>query len=104
MSVTALIVAAGRGARAAGAKPMMPKQYLPVGGVPMLTRAIAAFVGHSKVDDVIVVIHSEDSRLYEAASQIFSSRLRPSISGGGGRQESVRSGIEAVAARTQRQV
>jgi len=77
---------------------MMPKQYLPVGGVPMLTRAIAAFVGHFKVDDVIVVIHPEDSRLYEAASQIFSSRLRPPISGGARRQDSVRSGLEALAA------
>jgi 2-C-methyl-D-erythritol 4-phosphate cytidylyltransferase len=44
---------------------MIPKQYLPVGGVPMLTRAIAAFAGHPKVDDVIVVIHPEDSGLYE---------------------------------------
>ena len=97
MSVTALIVAAGRGFRASGPKPLIPKQYLPVGGVPMLTRAIAAFAGHPKVDDVIVVIHPEDSGLYEAASQSFSSRLRPPISGGAQRQDSVRSGLEALA-------
>jgi 2-C-methyl-D-erythritol 4-phosphate cytidylyltransferase/2-C-methyl-D-erythritol 2,4-cyclodiphosphate synthase len=98
MSVTALIVAAGRGVRAAGPKPMIPKQYLPVGGVPMLTRAIAAFAGHPKVDDVIVVIHPEDSGLYEAASDIFSSRLRSPVAGGAERQDSVRAGLEALAA------
>ena len=69
MTVTALIVAAGRGVRAAGPKPMIPKQYLPLGGVPMLTRAIAAFAGHPSVDDVIVVIQPADCGLYEAASQ-----------------------------------
>jgi 2-C-methyl-D-erythritol 4-phosphate cytidylyltransferase/2-C-methyl-D-erythritol 2,4-cyclodiphosphate synthase len=61
---------------------MIPKQYLPVGGVPMLTRAIAAFAGHPEVGDVIVVIHPEDAGLYEAASHPFSSRLRPPAPGG----------------------
>ena len=98
MSVTALIVAAGRGVRAAGFKFMIPKQYRPVGGVPMLTRAIAAFAGHPSVDDVIVVIQPEDSGLYQAASQSFSSRLRPPVAGGAKRQDSVRSGLEALAA------
>ena len=98
MSVTALIVAAGRGVRAAGRKSMIPKQYRPVGGVPMLTRAIAAFAGHPSVDDVIVVIQPEDSGLYQGASQSFSSRLRPPVAGGAERQDSVRSGLEALAA------
>src|SRR5688500_2911737 len=98
MSVTALIVAAGRGIRAAASKPMIPKQYLPLGGVPMLTRAIAAFAAHPSVDDVIVVIQPEDGGLYEAAAQTFSSRLRPPVAGGAERQDSVRSGLEALAA------
>jgi 2-C-methyl-D-erythritol 4-phosphate cytidylyltransferase/2-C-methyl-D-erythritol 2,4-cyclodiphosphate synthase len=98
MSVIALIVAAGRGIRAAGSKPMIPKQYLPLGGVPMLTRAIAAFAAHPSVDDVIVVIQPEDSGLYEAAAQSFSSRLRPPVAGGAERQDSVHSGLEALAA------
>ena len=98
MSVTALIVAGGRGVRAAGSKIMIPKQYLPVGGVPIVTRAIAAFADHPAVDDVIVVIHPEDAGLYEAAAQTFSSRLRPPVSGGAERQDSVRSGLEALAA------
>ncbi|MCJ7528030.1 MAG: 2-C-methyl-D-erythritol 4-phosphate cytidylyltransferase, partial [Methyloceanibacter sp.] len=40
MSVAALIVAAGRGARAAG-EAGRPKQYCAIGGVPMLARTIA---------------------------------------------------------------
>ena len=80
VSVAALIVAAGRGARAAGPKRLIPKQYLPIGGVPMLTRSIAAFAGHPKVDDVLVVIHPDDCRLYEAASQSLSSRVAASRS------------------------
>ena len=98
MSVNALIVAAGRGVRASWPKSRMPKQYLPVGGVPMLTRAIAAFAGHPDVDDVIVAIHPDDVGLYEAASQGFSSRLRPPVAGGAERQDSVRSGLEALGA------
>src|SRR6185437_13368893 len=97
MSVSALIVAAGRGVRATVPKSLIPKQYLPLGGVPILTRAIAAFAAHPSVDDVIVAIHPEDIGLYEAASHSFSSRLRPPVAGGAERQDSVRSGLEALA-------
>jgi 2-C-methyl-D-erythritol 4-phosphate cytidylyltransferase/2-C-methyl-D-erythritol 2,4-cyclodiphosphate synthase len=77
---------------------MIPKQYLPLGGVPMLTRAIGPFAAHPQVDDVVVVIHPEDVGLYDAVSQPFSSRLRPPVTGGALRQDSVRSGLEALAA------
>lgn len=97
MSITALIVAAGRGVRAAGSNSLIPKQYLPLGGVPMLTRAIAAFARHPHVDDVIVVIHPDDCGLYRAAAQPFISRLRAPVPGGEERQDSVRSGLEALA-------
>jgi 2-C-methyl-D-erythritol 4-phosphate cytidylyltransferase / 2-C-methyl-D-erythritol 2,4-cyclodiphosphate synthase len=98
MTVTALIVAAGRGVRAAGTKAMIPKQYLPIGGMPMLTRTIGAFAGHPSLDDVIVVIHPDDIGLYEAAATHFAARLRPPAPGGPHRQDSVRAGLEALAA------
>lgn len=98
MSVSALIVAAGRGVRAAGNKPLIPKQYSPIGGVPMLTRAISAFARHPGVDDVLVVIHPDDARLYEIAAEHSASRLRPPVPGGAHRQHSVRAGLEALAA------
>ena len=64
----------------------------------MLTRAIGAFAGHPRVEDVIVVIHPDDAALYEAACRPFSSRLRSAVAGGAERQDSVRSGLEALAA------
>ena len=96
MSVAALIVAAGRGARAAGGD-APPKQYCPIGGVPMIARTIAAFAAHPRVDDILVVIHPDDETLYQAASQPFSGRLRKPIAGGARRQDSVRAGLEALA-------
>ena len=93
MSVAALIVAAGRGSRAAGAGG--PKQYWPIGGAPMLTRAIAAFASHPRIDDILVVIHPDDEALYRAASVPHAARLRDPVAGGARRQNSVRAGLEA---------
>ena len=73
MSVAALIVAAGRGARAAG-EDGRPKQYCPVGGVPMIARTIAAFAAHPSVDDILVVIHPDDETLYRSASHPYAGR------------------------------
>jgi 2-C-methyl-D-erythritol 4-phosphate cytidylyltransferase/2-C-methyl-D-erythritol 2,4-cyclodiphosphate synthase len=99
MSVTALIVAAGRGLRAAGDTSLIPKQYLTVGGMPMLARSIGAFAGHPGVEEVLVVIHPDDALRYETAARSFTSRLRPPVPGGARRQDSVRAGLEALAGR-----
>jgi 2-C-methyl-D-erythritol 4-phosphate cytidylyltransferase / 2-C-methyl-D-erythritol 2,4-cyclodiphosphate synthase len=96
MSVAALIVAAGRGARAA-CEHGRPKQYCPVGGVPVIARAIAAFAEHPGIDDILVVIHPDDAPLYRAASEPFAQRLRKPVHGGARRQDSVRAGLEALA-------
>jgi len=96
VSVAALIVAAGRGARAAR-EHGRPKQYCPVGGVPIIARAIAAFAEHPGVGDILVVIHPDDEPLYRAASEPFAQRLRQPVRGGARRQDSVRAGLEALA-------
>jgi 2-C-methyl-D-erythritol 4-phosphate cytidylyltransferase/2-C-methyl-D-erythritol 2,4-cyclodiphosphate synthase len=96
VSVAALIVAAGRGARAAGEE-SRPKQYCPIGGVPMLSRSIGAFAAHPEVDDILVVIRPDDAGLYAAASQPYAGRLRRAVPGGARRQDSVRAGLEALA-------
>lgn len=95
MSVSALIVAAGRGARAAS-ESGRPKQYCRIGGVPMLERTIGAFATHALIDDILVVIHPDDVPLYETASSSFAARLRPAVPGGSRRQDSVRAGLEAL--------
>jgi len=96
VSVTALIVAAGRGVRAAGTDGR-PKQYSPIGGVPMIAKTIAAFAAHPRVDDILVVIHPDDEALYRAASEPYAERLRKAVAGGARRQDSVRAGLEALA-------
>jgi 2-C-methyl-D-erythritol 4-phosphate cytidylyltransferase/2-C-methyl-D-erythritol 2,4-cyclodiphosphate synthase len=95
MSVAALIVAAGRGARAAS-ESGRPKQYCRIGGAPMLGRTIAAFAEHPRVDEILVVIHPDDMPLYEEASRPYAARLLSPVPGGARRQDSVRAGLEAL--------
>jgi 2-C-methyl-D-erythritol 4-phosphate cytidylyltransferase/2-C-methyl-D-erythritol 2,4-cyclodiphosphate synthase len=97
MRVASLIVAAGRGARAA-TDLGQPKQYCRIGGEAMLTRSIGAFAGHPGIDDVLVVIHPADAALYAEASSPFAGQLLPAVTGGARRQDSVRAGLEALAA------
>lgn len=96
VSAVALIVAAGRGARAAG-EDGPPKQYCRIGGVPMIVQTIAAFAAHPRVDDILVVIHPDDEALYRAVSEPYAARLRKEVAGGARRQDSVRAGLEALA-------
>jgi len=96
VTVAALIVAAGRGARAA-ADSLQPKQYCPIGGAPMLSHTLSAFAAHSGIGDILVVIHPEDVPLYSEASAAFAGRLLTPVSGGARRQDSVRAGLEALA-------
>ncbi len=99
MSVAAVIVAAGRGVRASGQNQLIPKQYLPVGGEPMLGLSIGAFAGHAGIDDIVVVIHPDDAALYAATSAPYAARLRPPVPGGVLRQDSARAGLEALASK-----
>ena len=95
MNVAALIVAAGRGARAAS-ESGRPKQYCRIGGAPMLGHTIAAFAEHPRVDEILVVIHPDDTPLYEEASRPYAARLLQPVPGGARRQDSVRAGLEAL--------
>lgn len=96
MITAALIVAAGRGSRAAGSLGI-PKQYAPLAGSLVLTRALAPFVAEPRIGPIRVVIHGEDRARYEAAVRPFAGRLREPVLGGATRQGSVRLGLEALA-------
>jgi 2-C-methyl-D-erythritol 4-phosphate cytidylyltransferase/2-C-methyl-D-erythritol 2,4-cyclodiphosphate synthase len=89
MSRTAiLIVAAGKGERSGRAG---PKQYEPLAGRPMLRRSADAFAGWP----VRVVIGAGQEQLYRAA---MGPDAPAPIIGGARRQDSVRLGLEAMAA------
>ena len=92
-SCIALIVAAGRGTRL-GAP--LPKQYLPLGGVAVLRHSVLALRRHPAVSGVRVVIHPSDRALYDEA--VAGLDLLPPVAGGAQRQDSVRNGIESLAA------
>lgn len=91
MTVAALIVAAGKGTRL-GAP--LPKQYLPLGDTPVLRHTVKAFLAHSSVDCVQVVISSADRALYEAS--VGDLGLPEPADGGTTRQESVFNGLLAL--------
>lgn len=92
----ALIVAAGRGVRAGAGG---PKQYRQLAGRSVLSRTVEAFLGHSEISDVRVVIHHDDDDLYAAAvGDLFTHpKLMPPIHGGAERQDSVRLGLQSLA-------
>jgi 2-C-methyl-D-erythritol 4-phosphate cytidylyltransferase / 2-C-methyl-D-erythritol 2,4-cyclodiphosphate synthase len=92
-----LMVAAGRGARAAGAN-ALPKQYVTIGGEPVLTRSLKTFLSHHAIDLVQVVIHPDDRALYDAAVAGLSGPIAPPVHGGPARQDSVRAGLLALTA------
>lgn len=89
----ALVVAAGRGHRL-GAE--IAKQYLPIAGRAMLRHSVAAFLSHPDIAAVAAVIAPEDRDSYERACAGLA--LLPPVAGGDTRQQSVRNGLEALAA------
>ncbi|MDD3288302.1 MAG: bifunctional 2-C-methyl-D-erythritol 4-phosphate cytidylyltransferase/2-C-methyl-D-erythritol 2,4-cyclodiphosphate synthase [Alphaproteobacteria bacterium] len=91
MICTALIVAAGSGQRFGG---LIPKQYQELGGMPILRRSILAFLGHTHIDNVQVVISPQHRDLYDKAVEGLD--LPPPVHGGATRQDSVRLGLEAL--------
>lgn len=91
--IVALITACGRGNRFNRGEGI-PKQYLPLAGLPLLRHSILAFLNHPQIDDVMCVIHPEDIALYEEA--IAGLDLLNPVFGGDTRQSSIRFGLEAL--------
>ncbi|MBL8709697.1 MAG: bifunctional 2-C-methyl-D-erythritol 4-phosphate cytidylyltransferase/2-C-methyl-D-erythritol 2,4-cyclodiphosphate synthase [Rhodospirillaceae bacterium] len=89
----ALIVAAGSGSRMGHD---LPKQYLTLGGKPVLRHCLETFAGHPRIAAVRVVINPDFRDLYDQASAGMD--LLPPVPGGKTRQESVRLGLESLAA------
>jgi 2-C-methyl-D-erythritol 4-phosphate cytidylyltransferase / 2-C-methyl-D-erythritol 2,4-cyclodiphosphate synthase len=91
MTVTALIVAAGKGERLGGE---LPKQYRPIGGKPVLRWAVEALAGHSSIDQVRVVIGEGHEQM--ARDVLAGLPVGDFIRGGAERSDSVLSGLQAI--------
>ncbi len=98
MAVAALVVAAGSGTRAGGA---IPKQFMEVGGQPLLCHSLRTFLEHPRVAEVMVVINPAHAEAYARATRELRERARlaPPVHGGNTRQQSVRNGLRALASR-----
>jgi 2-C-methyl-D-erythritol 4-phosphate cytidylyltransferase/2-C-methyl-D-erythritol 2,4-cyclodiphosphate synthase len=92
----AIIVAAGAGSRAATAGGL-PKQYQSVGGKPVLSWTLDAFLGSDAVTLVLPVIGAGDEARF-ARLGYRDKKLRPPVHGGPTRQESVMAGLSALTA------
>jgi 2-C-methyl-D-erythritol 4-phosphate cytidylyltransferase len=93
--VTAVIPAAGTGIRMGSKK---AKQFLDLGGKPLLAITLRHFQESHLVDRIIVVVSQQDVDycLQEIVDTYNLSKVFKVISGGKSRQDSVRNGIEAV--------
>ena len=88
MSIAALIVAAGRGSRAGGAK---PKQWQHIAGRPVIEHTLERFARHPRIDRIMVVLHPDDMDLMKSTGCEITQ-------GGASRDASVRNGLDALAA------
>jgi 2-C-methyl-D-erythritol 4-phosphate cytidylyltransferase / 2-C-methyl-D-erythritol 2,4-cyclodiphosphate synthase len=90
--MTALLVAAGSGSRAGGG---LPKQYRMLAGKPLLVHALEG-LERAGIADIRVVIGPGQEGLYGEA--LGGRPLPAPTAGGRERQDSVRNGLEAIAA------
>jgi 2-C-methyl-D-erythritol 4-phosphate cytidylyltransferase len=98
MRVFVILPAAGIGTRmAAGSHAAAPKQFLSVGGVPVLVRSVKAFLEVSRVDAVCVAVRpTERERVEEQIREHeLGSRVHV-VEGGDSRQESVGNALAAL--------
>lgn len=112
-TIAALIVAAGRGTRAAppdfpdradipnrasSPKQMgLPKQYVTLNGLAVLAHTLRPFLAHHLVTSVKVVVNAADRHLYDAAVAALGpqQKLLPVALGSDPRQASVKFGLES---------
>jgi 2-C-methyl-D-erythritol 4-phosphate cytidylyltransferase / 2-C-methyl-D-erythritol 2,4-cyclodiphosphate synthase len=93
LKTAALILAAGRGSRAAGP---VPKAYAPLAGGAPLARSVEVMLQQRAIDLVQVVIAAGDSHLYAATIAPGQARLLPAVAGGATRQQSALNGLIAL--------
>ena len=90
----AVIVAGGSGSRM---NTEIPKQYLPVSGLPVLMHSINAFHNYSQDVEIIVVLPPKDLKLWEELCKKYEFNLSVQItSGGDTRFQSVKNGLDRI--------
>jgi len=98
LRIAAIIVAGGSGSRASRGPDVIPKQYVRIGGEPVLAKTLRAYEAHSAIELTLAVIRGCDRDLYEASAGTAHPKRRAAVNGGETRQQSVLNGLRALAA------
>ena len=95
MKNVAILPAGGSGKRIHSRR---PKQYLPVGGVPLLVQTIAVFQRSPLIHEILLVVPREDIRRVRSrfVEPYGFSKVSQVLGGGRERQDSVKNGLDAV--------
>ena len=91
--VGVVVVAAGRGTRFGGET---PKQYQPIGGVPMVLRAVRPFAAHPEVAQVALVLPPADAEAPPEFLRGVAGAGLVVVAGGAERTDSVAAGLRAL--------
>lgn len=95
MKTVAIIPAGGSGKRMQG---RLSKQYLSVGGKPILVHTLSVFQRSPDIDEIVLVVLEED--IQRVRQMIVKprgiSKVRHVLAGGEQRQDSVRNGLAAI--------
>lgn len=89
-----IIVAGGKGLRMGGD---FPKQFIAIGGKPILMRTIETFYRYDKTIQIIVVLHQSYSEHWSRLCKSYGFSLQHQVVGGGEtRFDSVKNGLKMV--------
>src|SRR5687768_10402534 len=90
----AIIVAAGSGTRFGGAT---PKQFLEIGGKPLLIHTVEKFEKSAAIDAIVLVLSPDEIAGFQSVAEKFDlKKLKKIVGGGQTRAESVFNGLNAV--------
>ncbi len=91
---SAIIAAAGSGTRM---KSDISKQFISVGGMPVIVRTLSAFDAADEIDEVIIVTKAEDiATILDMVKEYNIKKVVSVICGGETRQASVKLGLEEI--------
>lgn len=94
---SALILAAGSSTRMGGES----KQFIELGGIPVVARTVLQFDACENIDEIIIVCKSEEMSLYESFAENYSIKKPLTVvEGGKTRQDSARTGVDAVSSKS----
>lgn len=92
----AIVVAAGKGARLGGNR---PKQFLELGGIPVIIHTLSQFERCKEINEIIAVVPAGETAGFLSLAEKFElTKLARAVTGGPTRARSVLKGLDTVAA------